>query len=147
MTQDFSWNKTIGMINGYQATKISQVGKDGKTIKSDTYIDFNNDGINDVKVLQQGGKTSVFTAAAENGKACPHGRGRRAAACLHPGVCRHRAGGLPEKPQPQPAIEGHRCRVQLQLRRKGQGRCKSDPCHGRRTWLPGGNHGRRAGWR
>ena len=68
MTQDFSWNKTIGMINGYQATKISQVGKDGKTIKSDTYIDFNNDGINDVKVLQQGGKTSVFTAAAENGK-------------------------------------------------------------------------------
>ena len=38
MTQDFSWNKTIGMINGYQATKISQVGKDGNNTSIETYL-------------------------------------------------------------------------------------------------------------
>ncbi len=68
MTQDFSWNKTIGMINGYQATKISQVGKDGKTIKSDIYIDFNQDGIYDVKIANKNGTTSVFSAYAKNGQ-------------------------------------------------------------------------------
>lgn len=68
MTQGFTWNKTVGTINGYQATKISQVGKDGKIIKSDIYIDFNKDGIEDLKILNQNGKTSVFSAYAKNGQ-------------------------------------------------------------------------------
>ena len=68
MTQDYSWQISMGSINGQKGKMVSQVDKNGKVLKTDIYIDFNNDGINDLKVFQQGGKTSVFTAAARDGK-------------------------------------------------------------------------------
>lgn len=68
MTLGFTWKTAIGTVNGHSATQVSQIDKNGKVVKTDTYIDFNNDGINDLKVFKQGGKTSVFTAAARNDK-------------------------------------------------------------------------------
>ena len=67
MSQDFVWNRTIGSINGQKGTMISQVDKNGKTVKSDIYIDLNGDNIPDVKVFKSGKNTSVFTVDVKNG--------------------------------------------------------------------------------
>ncbi len=68
MAQNCIWSRQVGTINGYSSRMISQHTKNGEIIKSDIYIDFNNDGIPDMKVFRKGSTTSVFNAYAKDGK-------------------------------------------------------------------------------
>lgn len=68
MSQNCIWSRQVGTINGYNSTMISQHTKNGEKIKTDIYIDFNKDGIPDMKVFQKGNTTSVFNAYAKDGK-------------------------------------------------------------------------------
>ena len=68
MSQNCIWSRQVGTINGYNSTMISLHSKNGEKIKTDIYIDFNKDGIPDMKVFQKGNTTSVFNAYAKDGK-------------------------------------------------------------------------------